>query len=210
MMTPGTRPLAPADRPVTGLFFGSFNPLHAGHVAIARHVLDEGLCAEVWFVVSPHNPFKAGDDLLPVAERLEIARAALAADPRMRACDVELSLPIPSYTFTTLEHLSALHPARTFCLILGGDNFLHIREWWRADEILRRYPLVVYPRPGVPLPAPPCPVAIITNAPLLPVSSTLVREKLARREDVSALVPPAALPLVERYYGPREHEAMTN
>jgi nicotinate-nucleotide adenylyltransferase len=179
-------------------------------VAIARHVLDEGLCTEVWFVVSPHNPFKATDDLLPVAERLEIARTALADDPRMFACDVELSLPVPSYTLTTLEHLSALHPTRTFCLILGGDNFLHIRKWWHADEILRRYPLVVYPRPGVPLPTPPVPGAIITQAPLLPISSTLVREKIARREEVSALVPPAALALVERYYGPRNCEAITN
>jgi nicotinate-nucleotide adenylyltransferase len=186
----------------TALFFGSFNPVHEGHLGIARHVLDEGYCREVWFVVSPCSPFKAGQELLPGPARLAIVEAALAGDPRTRACDVELSMPLPSYTARTLERLDALHPGRAFQLLVGGDNLLRFHEWVDHEAIARRYPLLVYPRPGCPLPDRPYPPATMLHPPLFPHSSTAIREKIARGEDVSRLVPAAALPLVERYYRP--------
>ncbi|MDR2131434.1 MAG: nicotinate-nucleotide adenylyltransferase [Odoribacteraceae bacterium] len=192
-----------SDPPATGLFFGSFNPIHNGHVAIARYMLDAGHCEEVWFVVSPRNPLKEERDLLPEQARLEIVKAAIDADPRMRACDIEFSMPRPSYTYLSLERLSSLHPDRPFLLIIGGDNFLHFNEWREYRAILLRYPLLVYPRPGVLLPPPPSPSVTLTDAPLLPLSSTDIREKIARGEEISRLVPPTALPLIKRHYGAR-------
>jgi nicotinate-nucleotide adenylyltransferase len=187
--------------PVTGLFFGSFNPVHVGHAGIARYMLDAGHCEEVWFVVTPCNPFKAGDALLDERRRLEIVEAATAHDRRTRACDVEFSMPRPSYTLLSLERLSSLHPGRPFRLIIGADNFLRFHEWRGHETILQRYPLLVYPRPGVSLPAGLPPAVTFADVPLFPLSSTDIREKLARGEEVSSFIPAAALPLVERYYG---------
>ncbi|MDR1414678.1 MAG: nicotinate (nicotinamide) nucleotide adenylyltransferase [Odoribacteraceae bacterium] len=190
--------------PVTGLFFGSFNPFHEGHLAIARYLLARRVCREVWFVVSPLNPFKGEAGLLPADLRLDIARTAVARQPHLVVSDAELDMPLPSYTANTLEHLAGVHRRRRFGLVIGADNYRDFRRWWRADEIIQRFPLIVYPRPGAPIPYPLDPPAIVVDAPLLPVSSSLVREKIARGEDVSALVPPAALPLIMKYYAPPE------
>ena len=183
------------------LLFGSFNPLHEGHLGIARHVLEACHCDEVWFVVSPCNPFKSGMTLLPAPARLEIVEAAIGDDRRMRACDVEFSMPRPSYTLHALERLSSLYPAHRFLLLIGADNLLRFHEWRGHEMILQRYPLLVYPRPGISLSADRYPYATITEAPLFSFSSTTIRERVARHEDVSGMIPPATIPLVERYYG---------
>lgn len=185
---------------LTGLFFGSFNPFHNGHAGIARHMLDAGHCEELWFVVSPCNPFKEGQDLLPERVRLEIVEAATRDDPRLLARDDEFSMPRPSYTARTLEHLVSRYPSRTFCLILGADNLLRFREWRDHEIILQHCPLLVYPRPGVLLPSLLPPRITVTEAPLLPFSSTDIRARLSRSEDISRHVPASALPLIKHYY----------
>ena len=188
-------------QPVTGLFFGSFNPIHAGHLGIARYLLDEGLCDEVWFVVSPRNPFKADHFLLPEAERLEIVEAAIGDDSRLKACDVEFGMPKPSYTVDTLRWLFLRHPGRQFILIMGEDNVAGFPRWKDAGWIMSRCPIFVYPRPGQPSPVELLPGMSMVHAPLFPLAATRIREMIALGEDISGLVPDGALSLVKKFYG---------
>ncbi|MDR1755857.1 MAG: nicotinate-nucleotide adenylyltransferase [Culturomica sp.] len=189
---------------MTGLFFGSFNPIHNGHLQIARYLLDENRCKEVWFIVSPQNPFKQDAALADAQKRLEMVQAAVAGDPRMRVSDVEFGMPRPSYTIHTLEALATRYPDTKFALIMGSDNLRNFHRWRHAGDIAAAYPIFVYPRTGSdtemaayrtkypnirPIPAP-----------LFPVSSTGIREKVRRGEDISGLVPPAALPLIVKEY----------
>ena len=105
-----------------GLFFGSFNPIHNGHIRIARSVLERAVCDEVWLVVSPQNPFKAGVDMLSERERFSLVEQALLTEPQIKACDVELDMPKPSYTIDTLNELERMYPNVEFAIIMGGDN----------------------------------------------------------------------------------------
>ena len=107
---------------MTGLFFGSFNPIHNGHLKIAQYLLYKGYCQRIWFVVSPHNPLKRDRSLLDEQKRLEIVKAAIRGDERMQACDVEFGLPKPSYTYATLQLLKKKWPEEEFALIIGEDN----------------------------------------------------------------------------------------
>ena len=120
----------------TVLFFGSFNPIHRGHLQIARYMLDEGYGSRVWFVVSPQNPWKADAGLLEEGRRLEMVRRAIAGDARMEACDVEFAMPRPSYTYRTLCVLRNRYPGREFALAIGGDNLERFPEWRQAEDIL--------------------------------------------------------------------------
>ncbi len=191
----GTRQHA---RPVTGLFFGSFNPIHEGHVGIARYLLEEGLCDEVWFIVSPCNPFKVDRFLLPEAERLEIVKAAIRDDTRMQACDVEFTMPKPSYTVDTLRLLFDKHPDREFILVIGGDNVSAFPKWKDARWILKNCPIFVYPRLGEQVDL--LPGMRLIQAPLFPLSATAIREMIVAGKDITGLVPGEALPLVKKYY----------
>lgn len=185
---------------MTGLFFGSFNPVHNGHLAIARYLLDKGFCREVWFVVSPQNPFKQNKFLLDETKRLEIIRRAVAGEPGMKVCDVEFRMPRPSYTWSTLRALEKDYPGKPFALVIGADNLRNFPMWKNYEDILRHYRVLVYPRPGVELPGDvPASVSLV-DAPLAAVSSTEVREKIAAGRDVSADVPVRALPLILEYY----------
>ncbi len=130
------------------LFFGSFNPIHNGHIEIARGALREGLSEEVWLVVSPQNPFKEGEHLLSKEARFAMAEKALADEKRIIACDIEFSMPIPSYTIDTLKLLGQKYPGRSFSIIMGGDNLEKIEEWRDWEQIVANYPLIVYPRQG--------------------------------------------------------------
>ena len=136
-------------QPVTALFFGSFNPIHNGHVGIARYLLDNKLCDEVWFVISPCNPFKINRFLLLEADRLRIVEAAIADDPRMRACDIEFTMPKPSYTVDTLHLLFEKYPGREFVLVIGGDNVENFTKWKDYRWIVQHCPIFVYPRLGI-------------------------------------------------------------
>lgn len=185
---------------MTGLFFGSFNPVHNGHLAIARYLLDQGFCREVWFVVSPQNPLKQNRDLLDENERLEIIRRAIAGEPGMKVCDVEFGMPRPSYTWNTLRVLEKEYPEKSFALVIGGDNLRNFHLWRNYEDILRHYRVLVYPRPGVEVPGDIPPSVSLVDAPLAPISSTEVREKIAAGRDVSADVPVQALSLIMEYY----------
>ena len=191
----------PSPLPI-GLFFGSFNPLHNGHVAIADYLLEHGYCREIWFVVSPRNPWKEDGSLLEENKRLAIVQAAIAGKTGMAASDLEFKMPRPSYTYQTLRAFRQKYPDTPFALIIGGDNLQRFHEWQHHREILNTCPLLVYPRPGIPLPPLTEGNIRLVNAPLTPVSSTAIRQMVKTGKDISSLVPPEALPLILKYYTP--------
>ncbi len=183
----------------TGLLGGSFNPIHNGHIAIARRLLESARLDEVWFMVSPQNPLKRHCDLLDDGMRLELVRLALEGEPHMEACDYEFQLPRPSYTWNTLQHLSADHPDRDFTLLIGGDNAEHFNLWRNADEIANSYRIVVYPRPDATLDATHLPPnAIIADTPLMDISSTEVRQRVRQGLPIDSLVPPKVAQAIVR------------
>lgn len=131
-----------------GLFFGSFNPIHVGHLIVANSMLELTDMEEVWFVVSPQNPFKERRTLLADHHRLQMVRVAIDDNYKLRACDAELHLPIPSYTVVTLAHLGEKYPNKRFSLIMGGDNLENFRRWRNYEQILESHDIYVYPRLG--------------------------------------------------------------
>ena len=183
----------------TGIFGGSFNPIHNGHIELARRLLSIARLDEVWFVVSPQNPFKQGDDLLDDALRLEMVRLALKDEPRMAASDYECHLPRPSYTWRTLQGMSRDWPERDFVLLIGADNWARFTEWRAWRDILAAYRIVVYPREGSPLQADALPPGVsLADTGLVPGSSTEVRRLLAAGRPVDGLVPPAVADFIRR------------
>ncbi len=190
----------------TGFFGGSFNPIHTGHISLAEHILRETALDEVWFVVSPLNPFKRGaGDLLSDERRLRMVRLALVGHPGLVASDYEFHLPRPSYTWNTLANLRSDFPQRRFSLIIGADNWLSFDRWARPDFIRANFPILVYPRPGSPLDSQILPPGVsCVDMPLYDLSSTEIRRRLAVGESVRGLVPESIEPLVEEYYGARK------
>lgn len=177
-----------------GVFGGSFNPVHWGHVRLAEWIVRHGWAEEVWLMVSPRNPLKEQAGLLPEAERLDMARLAAGEVAGVRASDFEFSLPRPSYTWRTLEALRAAFPATAFSLIIGADNWQHFDRWARPDYIRAHHKLLVYPRPGYPLDASALPDGVdLLGAPVFDVSSTRVRKLLRENGDASRLVPAPVL-----------------
>ena len=185
--------------PVVGLFFGSFNPIHNGHVGIARYLLEKKLCEEVWFVISPCNPFKVDRFLLPETDRLAIVSAAIGGIPGMKACDVEFSMPKPSYTVDTLRVLFDRYPDRQFALIIGGDNVPDFPKWKDYHWIEAHCSIFVYPRPGM-VNSEESPSMTFIDAPLFPLSATEIREMIRKGDDISNLVPSEALSLIWKLY----------
>lgn len=171
------------------VFGGSFNPVHRGHVALAKAVLEHGLADEVWLMVSPHNPLKPAAGLLPEELRLRWARAAVADCPGVEASDFEFHLPRPSFTWNTLGALRTEYPDKVFALLIGADNWLAFPRWAHAEDILANYPLIVYPRPEYPLPQSLPPSVKVLEAPLLPVSSTEIREAARRGKPLGKWIP---------------------
>lgn len=178
-----------------GLYFGSFNPIHVGHLIIAEAALDTAILQEVWFVVSPQNPFKKSKTLLHEFDRLKMVELAIQDNASMRASDIEFRLPKPSYTIDTLTHLSEKYPQHEFYLILGADNLQHFHKWKNYEAILKYYDLFVYPRPGsenvIPEKLLPFSDKItFIQAPLLGISATYIRQKVAKGGSIRYLVPP--------------------
>ncbi len=173
-----------------GLFGGSFNPVHNGHLKLADYLARHAGLGQVWLNLSPQNPLKAAAGLIDDNLRLEMLRAAVESNPRLQACDVELTMPRPSYTLDTLDLLSDLYPGRRFIPVIGADNWLIFDKWKQADRIIDRYGVIIYPRPGyaVPLTALPRGVTLV-QAPLTDLSSTLVRQAIADGHDISDMVP---------------------
>lgn len=180
----------------TGLFFGSFNPVHIGHMAIANYMTEYSSLREIWFVVSPHNPLKPKNTLLGDRDRLYMTELAIGDDARFRVCDVEFTLPRPSYTIDTLAYLTEKHPSRRFTLIMGEDNLSTLHKWKNAEVLVKNYPIIVYPRlkPGrrtakrlLEVLA----MADITelSAPVMEISGTFIRQAIMEGKDVSWFVP---------------------
>ena len=188
----------------TGIYGGSFNPIHKGHIALARQMLDKGLMDEVWFVVSPQNPLKQSNpDLLADEKRLEMARLALKNESGMVAQDFEFHLPKPSYTWNTLQAMSAQYPDRQFILIIGADNWNLFPRWYHHQDILDHYSLVIYPREGTYIDASTLPDNVkLLNAQLYKVSSTQIRQRIKEGKSVRNLIPKAILSKALEYYKP--------
>lgn len=177
----------------TGIFGGSFNPVHCGHIALAREILRQTELDEIWLMVSPQNPLKQGaTDLLDDHLRYELARKALEGIKGVEACDYEFQLPKPSYTWHTLQHLRQDYPDREFTLVVGGDNWERFTRWYHWKDILRNHKVVVYPRDGQ---------RGTIEAKLLPVSSTDIRNRVRRGESIQGLVPDSIKEDVVRLYG---------
>lgn len=182
-----------------GIFGGSFNPVHTGHVALAKSLLKIAGLDEVWFMVSPQNPLKESPELINENIRLEMVRAALSDEPRLVASDYEFSLPRPSYTWNTLTSLTGDFPHIAFSLLIGGDNWECFPKWYRGNDIIANYPVIVYPRCGGCL-ATYSHAAVrhentgnvtFADTPLFDISSTEVRRRIAGGKSIRGMVHPA-------------------
>lgn len=175
----------------TGIFSGSFNPIHIGHLALANYLCEfEGL-DEVWFVVTPHNPLKERNMLMDDELRLKMVRTAVGDYPRFKVSDIEFHLPRPSYTIDTLQALSQAHPGHTFHFIMGADNWENISRWKDAERLLQQYSFLIYPRKGYNPHIPERYANVRTvQAPLIEISSTFIRHAICRGKDVRFFLPP--------------------
>lgn len=183
----------------TGIYGGSFNPIHNGHIALAKAFLRQAKLDEVWFVVSPQNPFKVNAKLLDDHWRLRLTEAALQGEPHLTASDYEFHLPKPSYMWHTLQNMSRDYTDRQFTLLIGGDNWTTFHRWYHADDILSHYSLAVYPRKDNPIDTATLPPNVqLINAELLDISSTEVRHRITKGQDISHLVPPRVAELITK------------
>jgi nicotinate-nucleotide adenylyltransferase len=174
----------------TGLFFGSFNPIHIGHMALANYMLEYTDLESIWFVVSPQNPFKQKSTLLDEHQRLHLVNLAIGDNNRLKTTNIEFGLPIPSYTVNTLAHLREKYPKHDFALIIGADNLDNFPKWKNYEVILKYHQLYVYPRPGFDggiLKT--HPQVKFTEAPLIELSSTTIRNAIKDKKDVRYFVP---------------------
>ena len=173
-----------------GLYFGSFNPIHIGHLIIANHVLNVTDLSKVWFVVSPQNPFKSAGNLLNEFDRLHLVRKAVEQDFRLKAVDIEFSLPKPSYTSATLAYLHEKYPQQQFQIIMGSDSFQNLSNWKNSDYIITNYKLIVYKRPGYEVINSVNANIQVMDAPLLEISATYIRQLIHEKKSIRYLVPP--------------------
>jgi nicotinate-nucleotide adenylyltransferase len=172
-----------------GLYFGSFNPVHIGHLIIANHIANYTELEQVWFVVSPQNPFKNYSSLLNQYHRLHLVKTAIDGEKKLRASNVEFSLPKPSYTVDTLAYLQEKYPAHTFSIIMGSDGFQNINKWKNYEVILKNHFIYIYKRPGFEINTKTGANIIMVDAPLLEISSTGIREMIKEKKSIRFLVP---------------------
>jgi nicotinate-nucleotide adenylyltransferase len=173
-----------------GLFFGSFNPIHMGHLIIANLMAETTDLKKVWFIVSPQNPFKPSKGLLHEFDRYDLVQAAISDNYKLEVSDVEFHLPKPSYTIHTLVHLHEKHPDKDFKIIIGGDNLINFTKWKNYEQILKDYGLYVYPRPNTQLSELLShPNVRSIKAPMLDISATFIRDCIRNKQSVRYLVP---------------------
>ena len=171
-----------------GLYFGSFNPVHIGHLIIGSFVANNTAVDQVWFVVSPQNPLKKSGELLNEYHRLHLIQLAIEDDPQLKWSDVEFKLPRPSYTIDTLTYLEEKFPQHEFAIIMGADSFQNLPKWKNGDLLVSRYTIYVYNRPGFHIENQPSNVICLT-APLLEISSTKIRQLIKEGKTIRYLVP---------------------
>lgn len=175
----------------TGLFFGSFNPVHVGHLIVAAYMREFSDLKDVWFVVSPENPLKDKKSLLPEHHRLMLVKTAVEDDPFFRVSDIEFKLPKPSFTIDTLTHLSEMYPDKKFVVIAGSDIFPTFHKWKNHQVLLNEYEFYVYNRPGYQLGEYKNHHHIrFFNAPLMQISSSFIRKSIKEQKDVRYMLPP--------------------
>lgn len=173
-----------------GLLFGSFNPIHIGHLIIANSMIDMAGLDEVWLVVTPLNPFKKHTELLDEKERLLMVEIAIKSNPKLKSSDIEFGLPKPNYTIDTLMHLQNMYPKHIFYLLMGEDNLVKFDQWKDYERIFENFEVLVYPRPYTPNTQLKIhPRVHIFNCPLLDISSTYVRENIKYGKSIKYLVP---------------------
>ena len=172
-----------------GLYFGSFNPIHIGHLIIANHVLNETSINKVWFIVSPQNPFKESKTLLNEFDRLHLVRLATQDDNRIKSSDIEFGLPKPSYTSNTLAFLSEKYPAYKFSLIMGSDSYQNLDKWKNFETIINNYSIYVYKRQGYEVKNIFINPPIMLNAPIIEISASQIREYIKTGKSIRYLVP---------------------
>jgi nicotinate-nucleotide adenylyltransferase len=189
-----------------GLYFGSFNPVHNGHLIIAQHLLNETDLEKVWLIVSPQNPFKQQKTLLNEYDRLHLVKLAIEGSPALKALDIEFKLPKPSYTIDTMTYLSEKYPQHQFAIIMGSDSYQNINEWKNAETLQSSYTIYVYERPGFPISKINHGKVIAVKAPLLQISATHIRELIQTNKSIRFLVPDIVKEEIERnnYYKLKE------
>jgi len=191
----------------TGLYFGSFNPIHIGHLAIAGYITEYTDLDQIWFVVSPQNPLKKKESLLADHHRFYMTQLAIGDNPRMKASDIEFKLPVPSYTIDTLTYLKEKHPGHEFSLVMGEDNLNTLHKWKNAEDLVKKYPIYVYPRPGSVKPSSHILDKIISTAvihsvkaPLMEISGTFIREGIRKGKNMSYFLPPPVWRYIEEMH----------
>lgn len=186
-----------------GLYFGSFNPIHLGHLIIANHMVNRADLDEVWMVVTPTSPFKLDDEIIPEQQRLQMVRLAVAENSSIYASDVEFHLPRPNYTANTLRYLRSEHPEIEFSVIIGEDNLKYLHRWKDHEDIISNHRILVYPRrvrsPNIPPSDAPNKegkslvgkdlVVIFTDGPMIAISSSYIREAILDKQDIQYLLP---------------------
>jgi nicotinate-nucleotide adenylyltransferase len=187
-----------------GLYFGSFNPIHHGHLIIANYLLENTDLDQLWFVVSPQNPLKSSGSLLNEYHRLFLVQAAIEGENKLKASDIEFKLPKPSYTVDTLAYLQEKYPTHEFSIIMGSDSFQNLPKWKNYHWLLQHFPVYVYKRPAHEvLPSfPDARKVVVLDAPLLPISATHIRKNIKEGKSIRYLVPDAVREEIERnsYY----------
>ena len=182
-----------------GLFFGSFNPIHIGHLAIANYMVEFSDLDEVWFVISPQNPLKNKQSLLNEFERFEMVELALQDHEKIKPSNIEFRLPKPSYTIDTLTYLSEKYSKHNFVLIMGTDNFQSFHKWKNYEEILKHYMIYVYPRPEFGLGEYENHKSLkLVSAPLMEISSSFIRESIKNKKDIRFFLPAKVYDYIEK------------
>ena len=185
-----------------GLYFGSFNPIHVGHLIIVNYIVNNTNLEQVWFVVSPHNPLKTKDSLLNKYHRKYLIDIAIDGEKKLKTSTIEFSLPIPSYTIDTLAYLKEKYPNHIFSVIMGSDSLQNITKWKNYETLINNYQILVYVRPGFAIDTNLNKNIISLKAPLLDISSTKIREMIKNGDSVKFLVPDVVKEEIEKnhYY----------
>lgn len=185
-----------------GLYFGSFNPVHVGHLIIANHIASTTDLQKVWFVVSPQNPLKSNNILLNKYHRKFLIDIAIEGENKLKSSSIEFSLPVPSYTIDTLTYLSEKHPENDFSIIIGSDSLLNLHKWKNYEKLIERYKFLVYERPGILIQKQYGANITRLNVPLLDISSTRIRTMIKEGKSIKFLVPDVVKDEIEKnhYY----------